>query len=186
MDRKTFLWNLVAASAVLPCCASSALPKSGKCEDPKYKSDATAVREFLSTFLGKEEDSLSREDLIKLMEDRGRACCRALDFRQKLIQDSQGDVDRLVELMGKIVGPENCRREGQLVTLIYPVGQCVCGWSPKRAPMPDDPYCECSKANNQLLFATVCGKPVRVEVADSPRRHAGARCRFLIHLPSAS
>jgi hypothetical protein len=94
----------------------------------------------------------------------------------------QGDVDRLVEMMGQIVGRENCRREGKLVTLIYPSGQCVCGWSPKRAPMPDDPYCECSKANNQLLFETVCGKPVHVEVADSPRRHAGARCRFFIHL----
>ena len=125
---------------------------------------------------------MSRDALIKLMEERGRACCRALDFRQKLIQDSQGNVDRLVDLMGKIVGSENCRREGKLVTLIYPSGHCVCGWSPKRAPMPDDPYCDCSKANNQLLFETVSGKPVRVEVADSPRRHAGARCRFLIYL----
>ena len=142
--------------------------------------------EFFRILLGKEEDGFGRDDLVKLMEERGRACCQALDFRQKLIQDSHGDADRLVELMGKIVGPKNCRREGNLVTLIYPVAQCVCGWSPKRAPMPDDPYCECSKANNQLLFATVCGKPVRVEVADSPRRHAGARCRFLIHLPSAS
>jgi len=186
MDRKTFLRNLVTAGAVLPCCASSALAESGKCEDDKCKSDAKAVRGFLSGFLAKEENGLNRDDLIKLMEERGRACCRALDFRQKLIQDSAGDLDKLVELMGRIVGPRNCRREGNLVTLIYPVAQCVCGWSPQRAPMPDDPYCECSKANNQLLFETVCGKPVRVEVADSPRRHAGAQCRFLIHLPQAS
>jgi hypothetical protein len=116
------------------------------------------------------------------MEERGRACCRELDFRQKLIQDSQGNVDRLVELMGKIVGAENCRREGDVVTLIYPSGKCGCGWSPKRAPVGDDPYCECSKANNQLIFETVSGKPVRAEVVDSPRRHAGARCKFVIHL----
>ena len=167
MDRKTFLQNIIAAGTILPCCPSPGHAESGKCEDAKCSSDAKAVRDFLSAFLKKEEAS---------------ACCRALDFRQKLIQDSQGNVDKLVDLMGRIVGPENCRREGKLVTLIYPSGQCVCGWSPKRAPMPNDPYCECSKANNQLLFETVCGQPVHVEVADSPRRHAGARCRFLIRL----
>jgi hypothetical protein len=182
MNRKTFLWNLAAAGTILPCCSNLGHAESGKCDDAKCVSDANAVREFLSAFLSKEESGLSRDALIKLMEERGRACCRALTFRRDLIRESQGDVDKLVELMGKIVGPENCRREGNLVTLIYPAGQCVCGWSPKRAPMPDDPYCECSRANNQLLFETVSGKPVHVEVADSPRRHAGARCRFLIHL----
>jgi len=180
MDRKTFLRRMAAAAAVVPCCANPGRAEGGKCDDAKCTSDGKAVREFLSAFLRKEENSIGRDALLKLLEERGHACCRALDFRQKLIQDSQGNLDTLVELMGKIVGRENCRREGNLVTLIYPAGHCVCGWSPKRDPAPDDPYCECSKANNQLLFQTVCGKPVRVEVADSPRRHAGARCRFLI------
>lgn len=182
MDRKTFLKKLMVAGTVLPCCCAAGQAESGKCGDATCSSDAAAVREFLSGFLRREEGGMNRDALVKLMEERGRACCRALDFRQKLIQDSQGDMDKLVELMGKIVGPENCRREGQLVTLIYPVDHCVCGWSPQRAPMTGDPYCECSKANNQLLFQTVYGKPVHVEVADSPRRHAGARCRFLVHL----
>jgi len=182
MDRKTFLLKLIGAGAALPCCGSAAFAESGKCEDTRCKSDAAAVRECLSALIRREENNFSRADLVKLMEERGRACCRALDFRQKLIQDSGGDVNRLVELMGKIVGPRNCTREGQVVTLIYPVTQCVCGWSPKRTGVPGDPYCECSKANNQLLFETVYGKPVQVEVADSPRRHVGAPCRFVIHL----
>jgi hypothetical protein len=173
MDRKTFLWNLAAAPA---------LAVTGKCDTARCSSDAAAVRGFLSEFVWREEGSVPREVLIKLLEERGRACCRALDFRQKLIQDSQGVLDKLVELMGKIVGAENCRRDGNRITLTYPSGKCGCGWSPKREPIPDDPYCECSRANNQLLFETVTGKPVRVEVADSPRRHAGARCRFVIDL----
>jgi hypothetical protein len=98
-----------------------------------------------------------------------------------LIQDSQGSVDNLVKLMGKIVGDANCQRKGDTVTLVYPSGKCGCGWSPMRASTPDDPYCECSKANNQLLFETVAGKAVRVEVTESPRR-GGAVCRFLVHL----
>jgi hypothetical protein len=65
--------------------------------------------------------------------------------------------------------------------LIYPAGKCVCGWSPQREPSADDPYCDCSKANNQLLFETVAGRPVRVKMAESPRR-GGAHCRFLIYL----
>jgi hypothetical protein len=58
-------------------------------------SDANAVREFLSAFLSKEESGLSRAALIKLMKERGRACCRALTFRRDLIRDGQGDVDKL-------------------------------------------------------------------------------------------
>jgi predicted ArsR family transcriptional regulator len=181
MDRKTFLKNLAVAGAVIPCCSGMTLADTGKCEDAACMSDAKAVRQFLSDFLLKEETSLNRDTLVKLMEQRGRACCRALEFRQKMIQDSEGNLDKLVELMGKVVGAANCRRDGNKVTLIYPVDKCVCGWSPRRAPRADDPYCECSKANNQLLFETVAGKPVRVDVTESPRR-GGTHCRFLIHL----
>jgi len=181
MERKTFLKNLAVAGAVIPCCSGLAQAESGKCDGAQCTSDAKAVRQFLSDFLAKEEATLNRDALLKLMEQRGRNCCRALDFRQKLIQDSQGSVDKLVELMGKIVGPANCQREGDTITLIYPVDHCVCGWSPKREPRPDDPYCECSRANNQTLFETVAGKPVQVKVLESPRR-GGKHCVFHIQL----
>jgi hypothetical protein len=176
MDRKTFLKTFAAAT--LPAALHA---ETGKCETPQCTADAGAVRQFLSTFVAREESTLDRPTTFKLLEERGRACCRALDFRQKLIRDSAGSVDKLVELMGKIVGPENCRREGDTVTLIYPSGKCGCGWSPKRPPTPGDPYCECSRANNQLIFETVAGRPVRAEVTESPRR-GGKVCRFLIHL----
>jgi hypothetical protein len=144
-------------------------------------SDAAAVRQFLSDFLAKEESSLNHEMLLKLMQERGRSCCRALKFRQDLIERSNGDVDKLVELMAKIVGAENCRRTGNQIMLIYPQGRCICGWSPKRPPTPNDPYCECSAANNQAIFETVSGKGVSVKVLESPRR-GGAVCRFHIQL----
>ena len=181
MDRKTFLKNLTVAGAALPGCSALAQSGSGKCDTAACTNDASAVRDFLSAFVQKEESRLDRPTLIKLMEERGRACCRTLEFRQKLIAESQGSLDKLVELMGKIVGPENCRREGEKVTLIYPSGKCGCGGSPKREPTANDPYCDCSKANNQLLFQTVAGKPVRVEVTESPRR-GGKRCLFHIQL----
>jgi len=185
MDRKTFLKSLAATTVTLPCLShaanSNTAAEAGKCPDAKCLSDANAVRKFLSDFLAKEEPSLSSDTLLKLMRERGRACCRALEFRQKLIDDSAGNIDKLVELMGKIVGPENCRREGDRIILIYPVAKCVCGWSPDRPPSPNDPYCNCSAANNQLLFATVSGKPATVKVVESPRR-GGLHCRFDIHL----
>ena len=181
MDRKTFLKTLAAAGAYLPCLSLAQKAETGKCGGAQCMSDGNAVRQFLSDFIAREETNLSRDTLLKLMQERGRACCRALEFRQKLIDDSQGNLDKLVELMGKIVGPENCRREGDRITLIYPTGKCVCGWSPARPPDPDDPYCNCSAANNQLLFATVSGKPVEVKVLESPRR-GGPHCRFDIHV----
>jgi hypothetical protein len=115
------------------------------------------------------------------MQQRGRACCKSLKFRQDLIAQSAGSVDKLVELMGKIVGPANCTRSDKTITLVYPVSKCVCGWSPERAPMPDDPYCECSAENNRTLFETVAGTHVSARVVTSPRR-GGQHCTFEIKL----
>ncbi len=181
MDRKSFLKGLVVIGAAVPCGAFAEEPKSGKCGDAGCVSDAGAVRQFLTDFLAKEEKNLDRATLIKLMQQRGRACCRNLKFRQDLIDQSAGSLDKLVELMGKIVGAENCTRSGNTVTLVYPVNKCVCGWSPQRPPTPDDPYCECSAENNRTLFETVSGKSVTAKVLESPRR-GGAHCRFEIRL----
>ena len=181
MDRKTFLKGLVVLGATVPCGSFAAVVKSGKCDGETCMSDAGAVRQFLSDFLLVEEKNLDRATLVKLMQERGRACCRNLKFRQDLIDQSAGNVDKLVELMGKIVGPENCTRFENTVTLVYPVAQCVCGWSPQRPPIPDDPYCECSAENNRTLFETVAGKPVSAKVLTSPRR-GGSHCTFQIKL----
>jgi hypothetical protein len=183
MDRKAFLKVLAGAGAgtALPCLSIAASVETGKCKDAACTSDANAVRHFLSEFLIKEENNLSSDTRLKLMQERGRACCRNLAFRQKLIVDSEGNVDKLVELMGKIVGPENCRREGNTVTLIYATTKCLCSSNPVRPASPDDPYCNCSAANNQLLFETVSGKPVTISVLESPRR-GGQHCKFDIRL----
>jgi len=181
MDRKTFLKGLVVIGAAVPCGPLAAAANKGKCEDASCSADAGAVRQFLSDFLRNEEKNLDRTTLVKLMQERGRACCRNLKFRQDLIDQSGGNVDKLVELMGKIVGPENCTRSGNTITLIYPVTKCVCGWSPDRPPTPDDPYCECSAENNRFLFETVAGRPVSAKVLTSPRR-GGVHCTFQLKL----
>jgi hypothetical protein len=181
MDRKSFLKGLVVLGATLPGQSLAAVAKNGKCEDGACMSDAGAVRQFLSDFLLVEEKNLDHTTLVKLMQARGQACCRNLKFRQDLIQQSAGSVDKLVELMGKIVGPENCTRSGETVMLVYPVTKCVCGWSPQRPPTPDDPYCECSAENNRTLFESVAGKPVTAKVLSSPRR-GGVHCTFQIKL----
>lgn len=123
--------NLAAAGAAISCCFGLALAETGKCDGAARMSDAKAVRQFLSDFLLKEETELNHDTLVKLMEQRGRACCCALEFRQKMIQDSQGNLDKLVEVV--------------------------------------------------RLFEAVVGRPIRVEVAESPRR-GGTHCRFLIRL----
>jgi hypothetical protein len=181
VDRKSFLKSLVTIGAAVPCFSILSKADNGKCADGQCMSDAGAVRQFLSDFIRNEEKNLDRKTLHKLMVQRGRACCRNLQFRQDLIAKSEGSLDKLVELMGKIVGPENCTRSGNTVSLVYPVTKCVCGWSPERAPMRDDPYCDCSAANNQALFETVTGKAVDIKVVESPRR-GGVHCRFVLNV----
>ena len=177
MDRKTFLKSLIVLGAAAPCMSFPAAAKSGKCEDAQCTSDAGAVRQFLSDFLRDQENELDHATLVKLMRERGRACCRNLKFRQDLIDQSAGNLDKLVELMGKIVGPPNCTRSGNAITLVYPVTKCVCTANPDRPPTPDDPYCECSAENNRTLFETVAGKQVSARVLESPRR-GGVHCTF--------
>ena len=181
MDRKTFLKSLVVIGAAAPCGSFAAVLAKGKCEDGQCSSDAGAVRQFISDFVRDQEKNFDRATLVKLMQERGRACCRNLKFRQDLIDQSAGNVDKLVELMGKIVGPANCTRSGNTISLVYPVTKCVCGWSPERANVPDDPYCECSAENNRTLFETVAGKPVSAKVLGSPRRN-GMHCTFELKL----
>jgi hypothetical protein len=184
MDRKEFL-KVTAKGAVvgfmLPCCAGQAATEAAKCAEPAASCDAAFLRDWLSEFVPREESTLGRVAVVKLLEERGRACCRSLEFRQKLIRDSNGSLERLVELMGKIVGPENCRLEGKTVTLIYPRDKCGCGWNPQRAIAPDDPYCECSKSNNKYLFEIVTGKKVQARVTESPRR-GQSHCKFIIQI----
>jgi hypothetical protein len=184
INRKTCLKTSLGCAA--GCLAFAACPGSltaapatvAALPDPNT---STTILNWLSPLIVREEKNLDRAALIKLLQERGQLCCRSLDFRQKLVTDSAGDVDKLVELMGKIVGPENCRREGDTVQLVYPVKKCGCGRSPQRDPIPDDPYCECSAANNRTLFEIVSGRPVHVAVTESPRR-GGSCCRFAIQL----
>lgn len=181
MDRKTFLKSLVVLGAAVPCGRIAAATNDGRCEDSKCTADAGAVRQFLSDFLRDEEKNLDRATLVKLMQQRGRACCKNLKFRQDLISQSGGNVDKLVELMGKIVGPANCTRSGSTIMLVYPVSKCVCTANPDRPPSADDPYCECSAENNRTLFETVAGTHVSAKVLTSPRR-GGEHCTFELKL----
>jgi hypothetical protein len=76
MDRRTMLKSL-ATTAVLPVLSvtSHADAGTGKCADAACMSDANAVRQFLSDFLQNEESTLDHDAVIKLMKQRGRACC---------------------------------------------------------------------------------------------------------------
>jgi hypothetical protein len=136
MDRKEFLRNTfkgAVAAAVLPCCSGLLQADTGKCTEPAPSCDAAFLRDWLSNFVAKEEPKLGHEAVVKLLEERGRACCRSLDFRQKLIKDSNSSLERLVELMGKIVGPENCRLEGNKL-FIPPTAVAVAGVRNVRLP----------------------------------------------------
>ena len=91
MDRKSFLKSLVTIGAAVPCFSILSKADNGKCADGQCMSDAGAVRQFLSDFLRNEEKNLDRTTLVKLMQERGRACCRNLKFRQDLIDQSAGN-----------------------------------------------------------------------------------------------
>lgn len=188
IDRRSFVQSTLCCAAACAAAMSAApvplaaAPAEGDGSPLPDKDKAATVHDWLTQFIHEQETGLDRDALEKLLHERGRQCCARLDFRRQMAAEAGGDVDRLVALLGERVGPENCRREGDTVTLIYPVDHCVCGWSRKvEKPTPDDPYCACSQANNQRLFEVVSGRTVSVQVTDSPRRN-GKPCRFVITL----
>lgn len=183
VTRKTFLKTTLGCAAQCFALAScpGALQAAEEAPPDPGAENAGRIVDWLSSFLAREDGNLDRTTLIKLLDERGQQCCRRQAVRQKLIAESNRDVDTLVELIGKIVGSENSTRAGNTIRLVYPMEKCGCGANPQRDPAPNDPYCECSKANNRTLFEIVSGRPVSVEVLQSPRR-GGKHCEFRIQL----
>ena len=97
---------------------------------------------------------------------------------------------QFVSRVAQYVGPENARREGDVVYFNYKQnpdglrlsdGYCLC---PLVEDGPADlsaTYCHCSVGYVAYLFEKNVGKPVRVELLESVRR-GGKACRFAVHV----
>ena len=120
---------------------------------------------------------LDEETKIALMESCGRACARGGPIRSA--EACQGDPDRWLSTLGKWIGKENVRKDGNVVHIVY--NKCLCHLVADGPPRLPDCYCYCSRGWLKEMFETVVGKPVDVDLTDSIKR-GGQQCSFTVQL----
>jgi len=208
VDRKEFLGKSLQVAAgvglACPCLAVAADTPPGKPEPgpatpcPRTAGDyahatpfekrADFAKTWTARFMRVMDERLDEGTRRGLMEANGRAC--AMGAYGPPDPTKTVGVDELVERLAKHVGPENARREGDVVFFNYKEnpdglslkdGYCLC---PLVEDGPSDlspTYCHCSVGYVAYLFERNLGRPVRVELLESVRR-GGKACRFAVHV----
>jgi hypothetical protein len=208
VDRKEFLGKSLRVAAGLglacPCLAAGgdtpgAEPAPGQAPPcPRTSGDyphattferrADFAKNWTSRFMRVVDERLDEATRRGLMEANGRACAMGAygppDPAKKV------GLDEFVAGLAKHVGPENARREGDVVFFNYKSnpdglsladGYCLCPLVEDGPPDLSPTYCHCSAGYVGYLFERSLGRPVRVELLESVRR-GGKACRFAVHV----
>ncbi len=145
-------------------------------------------KKWVGRFMRVMDERIDEKTRLGLMEANGRACAMGAygppDPAKTLA------VDDFVARLARYVGPENARREGDVVHFNYvqnPAGlrtsdgYCLC---PMVEDGPSDlspTFCQCSVGYVAYMFEKNLGRAVRVELLESVRR-GGKACRFAVHV----
>ena len=142
----------------------------------------THRQKFKETWITSLMESLEeRFDLrarTALMEDCGRACARRSTVHP-LADSCDGDVDKLVGGLARLLGKENCSREGGIVRLKYP--RCFCELVNNGPERLLDTYCLCSRGWLVEMFETAAKKIVEVDVLRTIKR-GDPHCEFVVRI----
>lgn len=174
MNRKEFVSALAVLGAA-PVCACAA-PQAAAAE--ALSAAENFKQEWLGALLGAMDVQLDEEARRKLMEASGRACARR-GAVAGLRKASEGNLDKLVAALEKMLGPGNARRAGDVVHLRY--AKCYCPLVGNGREKLSPTYCNCSRGWALEVFEAISGKPVSVELLSSIRR-GGPDCRFTIRI----
>jgi hypothetical protein len=182
MNRKTFLAKSISAAtaAGVGIAVGSNLPGAPSPQNEKPNEEDSKVKFFhgwVEALMQNLDSQLDEKSRIALMEACGRACARR--GATGMAKQCQGDLDRFLTTLGKHVGPQNARREGNLVHLGY--DKCFCPLVASGPARLSPTYCNCSRGWVKEMMEIVVGKPVEVELLGSIKRGDPA-CRFVVRV----
>jgi hypothetical protein len=178
MERKEFLRASLCLGAF--CGAGSASAQEGKAAAaPVTPCDEKAAfaRVWITRFMESLDAHVEEPRRLALMEARGRSCARGGAI--KLAEAAKGSVDKLLSGLAGHLGPEGARREGNVVSIVYPTCFCPLVSDVKEGLSPT--YCQCSLGWLKEMFETVSGGPVRVDAVETVKR-GGRTCHFRVTL----
>lgn len=146
--------------------------------------NALAEKEFVHNWLTDLMEGIHEElapaTQRRVMAAAGRGCYDRHPWKQEIVRDAGSRVDGLIVAMSKYF---EVWREGDYLHVRYGEknDSCYCPAARNRAPLPNDPHCECTRAMHQKLIEEALHKPVRVEIVSSVRR-GGPTCHFMVDL----
>jgi hypothetical protein len=144
------------------------------------KSPAKKAR-WIKGLMERLEEEVGEAVAREVMEGCGRQCIsrRVLKKAQKCWREAETIDDFLDSLNQARLGGGSLRREGNTIYGSY--GRCYCGAVSQAREPVQSTYCYCSCGWYKMLFETVLGHPVEVELLGSIAQGAEA-CRFVIHI----
>ena len=133
---------------------------------------------WLTSWLGNMKRDLPEAEMVKVIEDNGRACA-GRGGSLAWAQSFNGDIDKFLAAMRKEIGEKNASRDGSKVTLIYEKCFCplVAGMSEK---LPVE-YCLCTRGWTKAVYGAIAGKEVKVDLKNSIQR-GDPQCRIEVDL----
>lgn len=147
-----------------------------------YRDEATSKHKAIAIhnmmeLLDREVESKTRKEI---MEACGRRCIGDSILRKALRLKGQAAhlEDLLVRLNEAHIGGGHLRLEGNVICAEY--HKCYCGSVSTTKERFSPTYCRCSCGWFRLLFETILGKPIKVDLLGSIIQ-GDSHCRFMIH-----
>jgi predicted hydrocarbon binding protein len=136
------------------------------------------VQSLMDTLKEAEADGRPDEELIKMLERRGRGCISASYIKKakSAAKDARSDREFLDNLAKTV---RMLKIEGDKVYMIYP--RCYCHKLKEFGGDVPDSYCYCSVGWVKEMFEQALGRPVEVDLEASVRR-GDDTCRLRIQL----
>lgn len=136
------------------------------------------VRALIDTLQKAEAEESIGQDLIHMLECRGRECIGATYIKKaKAAAGDAKDDDEFLDNLAKTV--RMLRREGDAVYMIYP--KCYCHRLKGFEGEVPHSYCYCSAGWVKEMFEQALGRPIEVKVEASVLRGNEA-CRLRVLL----
>jgi hypothetical protein len=170
MKRKNFLKGAIgvaAAGTLLGGGKAMAQKKDAETCEKKLKGKNRFLAGWLAAWLGNMKKDLPAAEMVKVIEDNGRACAErggSLAWAKSF----NGDIDKFLAAMRKAIGANNARRDGSKITLIYE--KCFCplvGDTSEKLPAE---YCLCTRGWTKAVYGAITGKEVKVDLKTTVKR----------------
>jgi predicted ArsR family transcriptional regulator len=149
---------------------------SKNCEKISNDSEmAQCVRNIMKKFEKVVPEDFKR---FRIMESIGTSCASPMLQKVREISENSKNLPEKIEDLNKLYGGDFFYLKGDKI--YSKLGECVCHYGVTASNEPISPtYCRCSCGYMKILFETLLGEPVKVNVTETILT-GGNKCKFIV------